>query len=385
MKSQKGVTLTSLLIYVVAMVIIIGIVGTITSFFYSNTADMNESATNLGEFNNFNYAFLTETKKEGNSVHAINEAGNRIIFSSGTVFTFQDGGIYQDKIKICTGVTNCQFSTRMQEEKQIVTALIEIGTKVPFVKTVEYVMNYSNMVTTSDLESDYSQVTTDEYVQNGLQLHYDAINNTGNGHSNTTTTWKDLSGNHRDGVVTDVTWSSNYAKFNGTSSWVNCGEMNYDNVTIEVIASYDYIFLDRETDLVSNFDNGGYGILSMDNNGIRTHRFSVMLENGFQRAISNEKIQTGKKYFLYGVYDGSLITLYENDNKYQITIANENIIFPWNNTPMTIGINADGNQGVLADFTAFLGNIYAVRIYNRALTEQEVMHNYEIDKERYGI
>lgn len=140
MKEQKGITLTSLLIYVVAMLIIIGVVGTITSFFYSNTADMNESATNLGEFNKFNLAFLAETKKEGNSVYSVNN--NRITFSSGTVFTFQGDGIYQNKVKICTSVTNCSFNVRVKEEKQIITVLIEIGTKVPFAKTIEYVMNY---------------------------------------------------------------------------------------------------------------------------------------------------------------------------------------------------------------------------------------------------
>ena len=31
------------------------------------------------------------------------------------------------------------------------------------------------------------------------------------------------------------------------------------------------------------------------------------------------------------------------------------------------------------------GYIYCVRIYNRALSEEEIKHNYEIDKERFGI
>ena len=36
MKSEKGVTLTSIMIYVVALTIVVGIVGRITTYFYKN-------------------------------------------------------------------------------------------------------------------------------------------------------------------------------------------------------------------------------------------------------------------------------------------------------------------------------------------------------------
>ena len=31
------------------------------------------------------------------------------------------------------------------------------------------------------------------------------------------------------------------------------------------------------------------------------------------------------------------------------------------------------------------GKIYSIRVYNRALTQDEINHNYEIDKKRFGI
>ena len=34
---------------------------------------------------------------------------------------------------------------------------------------------------------------------------------------------------------------------------------------------------------------------------------------------------------------------------------------------------------------AFSGTIYAIRMYNRVLTPDEIAHNYEIDKERFGL
>ena len=31
------------------------------------------------------------------------------------------------------------------------------------------------------------------------------------------------------------------------------------------------------------------------------------------------------------------------------------------------------------------GKIYSIRVYNRALTQDEINHNYEMDKKRFGI
>ena len=42
MKSQKGVTLISLTIYVIVMAIVVGILSVITTFFYHNTKDFRD-------------------------------------------------------------------------------------------------------------------------------------------------------------------------------------------------------------------------------------------------------------------------------------------------------------------------------------------------------
>ena len=66
-----------------------------------------------------------------------------------------------------------------------------------------------------------SKNKTISYVTDGLILYYDAVNNTGNGHSNTETTWKDLSGNGNDLVLSNFDntatsgWSENALNFDG--------------------------------------------------------------------------------------------------------------------------------------------------------------------------
>lgn len=84
-----------------------------------------------------------------------------------------------------------------------------------------------------------SQVhSTNSYISDGLILHYDAINNTGNGHSNTATVWKDLSGNGNYGTINGVTWKSDSLLFDGIDDWVSIDEINPENITVEVVMEY---------------------------------------------------------------------------------------------------------------------------------------------------
>ena len=61
---------------------------------------LEESASSLGAFNKFNTYFLDEIKLAGNEVKSITDT--EIVFSTGTRFSFIEGGIYKDKVKICS-------------------------------------------------------------------------------------------------------------------------------------------------------------------------------------------------------------------------------------------------------------------------------------------
>ena len=141
----------------------------------------------------------------------------------------------------------------MQEEKEILVTLFEMK---DFARTVEYVISNTGINLNANLEENYTNVASEQYIQDGLQLHFDAINNTGTGHSNTTETWRDLSNNHNDGLLTDVTWDGNSAIFNGTSSWANCGEQNNDCQTLIVTFSANAINTGaNNTCIIGNWDN----------------------------------------------------------------------------------------------------------------------------------
>ena len=54
MKSKRGVTLVSLIIYIMVMIIVIAIMSQIISRFYSNTQELNSDTESVLEFNKFN-------------------------------------------------------------------------------------------------------------------------------------------------------------------------------------------------------------------------------------------------------------------------------------------------------------------------------------------
>ena len=138
MKNNSGVTITSIIVYVIAMMIVIGIIASITSFFYSNVNNINENSDNISEITKFHMYFLEETTNENNSIVSI--SNNQITFATGNTFTFQDKAIYFNHVKICEQITNTQFATEEINEKTIINVLITIGENNEYTKTTKYVL-----------------------------------------------------------------------------------------------------------------------------------------------------------------------------------------------------------------------------------------------------
>lgn len=64
MKSQKGIALTSLIIYVIAMLIVISIISVISTFFYNNIEEVGENVDPSKEFTQFNTYFLQDINRD---------------------------------------------------------------------------------------------------------------------------------------------------------------------------------------------------------------------------------------------------------------------------------------------------------------------------------
>ena len=100
------------------------------------------------------------------------------------------------------------------------------------------------------------------------------------------------------------------------------------------------------------------------------------------------QITSNNKFFSSSSFDGTEISFFMNSLKtVKETQVQGKIMIPKNDTIMILGNNPDGDgyetQDPYCNWLA--GNIYSVRVYDRALTDEEVAHNFRIDKARFNI
>lgn len=63
LKSEKGITLISLIAYMILVAAALGILGSITNFMYGNTTRFKNNSKYSSEFDRFNSNFLRDTQK----------------------------------------------------------------------------------------------------------------------------------------------------------------------------------------------------------------------------------------------------------------------------------------------------------------------------------
>lgn len=218
------------------------------------------------------------------------------------------------------------------------------------------------------------------YIQDGLLVWYDGITNTGTTRSTTTTTWENLAGSSYDGTIANGTWGDNYLTFNGTSSWVKIAQLNYNVFTLESVVKQNNL-VSGEKILMCNYNAGGYGLHLQ--NGYP--RVQAHISGGWNDFTSANTLDTTSIHSLSGSFDGMYFELSEDgvmSRSESFGSSALTITAPSNSTVMAVGANPAGTN---AESGYLDGNMYSVRIYNRVLTNEEVLHNYQIDKERFGV
>ncbi len=163
MKSQKGITLTSLATYVVLIFAVLAILATVTANFQSNIREINQEGTDIAEINKFNSYFLQEVKKQENGIKEIEE--NSIEFLSKNKYQFDnnsetinlveldDNGNETKTIKIAEHIKECRFSKKIQNGKNIITVTIKAKNTDEII--TEYVLNTDGFTYKYDDEDSY--------------------------------------------------------------------------------------------------------------------------------------------------------------------------------------------------------------------------------------
>lgn len=145
-KNQKGVTLTELVVYITVMLAVLGVMTSISSFFYNNLGIVKESAKYSAQFDSFN-SYITVDIKNNKDVVVKNKT---LIFEDGTTYVYNeaDEGIYRGNQKIATNVKTFNVSKKRitinNVDKNILTVQIIIGnsSKTLFNRTIDYTLKY---------------------------------------------------------------------------------------------------------------------------------------------------------------------------------------------------------------------------------------------------
>lgn len=237
-----------------------------------------------------------------------------------------------------------------------------------------YEANYEDIETIykkqlAKLETDDTEVS--EYITDGLLLHYDGINNTGNGHDSTTTTWVDLSGNGNDATITGGTWENNSVKFTVAST--ENGIKTNNNFPLNFSQTMNVVFKYTEIDGIdpvlgsrTDYTDGFFLWNHTDNLRIDTKGESTRISVG-------SRLDANTDYNITVTFSGTDVKVYRNgvlDTTTTFTTASLDF-------PLTIFTAAEQSNS--------LGNVYSVKVYNRALTDAEVLQNYKMDKVNYGF
>lgn len=145
MKSNRGITLTSLVIYVIGLVIVIAVMGNFTGFFYKNL-----EYTTMNQNSNEQYSrFLSYITKDANS-------DNLIYVQSGVqnvdcvIFKFSDGTEHQYITK-----DEKMYYINSQSDKNEKILLCEKVTT-----SSENVFNYTDKTLNINLDIDNQNFTT---------------------------------------------------------------------------------------------------------------------------------------------------------------------------------------------------------------------------------
>lgn len=241
------------------------------------------------------------------------------------------------------------------------------------------------------------------YIKKGLALHYDGIVNTRSGNNPEAISWEDLSENKNDTIMYNMNSDNGYYEENGyvfkeNSSYMEISKEFPINTeegnTIEVVCN-PYIGSPYVSQIPIWFGtpeaiNGTSIMLVITHNDYNSPYIGRMNTSYFPP--QNNTIVRGKNVSIATTIP---IEAYGQQTTNQTTAPNIYIngdfLYKLNKISTTASAVQNKKCEIgrswqhLAENRSFYGKIFAIRVYNRQLTEEEIRSNYEIDKERFNI
>lgn len=218
------------------------------------------------------------------------------------------------------------------------------------------------------------------YVKDGLVLHYDFSGMTNADDSRGIAT--DLSGNGNHGTLQNFNYTSESGYDKNKLLFDGVDDYGQVETTLSTSCSYEVTF--------KHFENTAWGApISSLGKLNPSEGFAITPRDSGIAVSAGDGIGRYSHIYFYNgalpfdvithlivTYDGNVFSLYINGQYISAEVYNLQqsslLLFgKWSS-------NVSGNYN-------FSGELYSTRIYNRALTPEEIAHNYAIEKERFGI
>lgn len=143
MKSEQGVTLTSLVIYIAVATVLISTMAVMSSHFFANIQLVKNQSDYVVEYNKFNMFFIQDVKAN----KAASIIGTTIVFEDGTKYEYKDESIYRNDKKIAKNIRTASFEPATYTVNNVTKNLIKVNLntgveKKSYQKQIEYVLKY---------------------------------------------------------------------------------------------------------------------------------------------------------------------------------------------------------------------------------------------------
>jgi hypothetical protein len=211
-------------------------------------------------------------------------------------------------------------------------------------------------------------------VTDGLVLALDAGSK--KSYPDSGTTWYDLSGNGNNGTLTNGPTfgvdSGGVISFDGSNDRVECPNVNPTSLTLEFWFKWTNL---NDAWLISNqtgYGNNNNGYLFRIDSPSYSCYFRAGYDTGYAQCASS--ITLNEWYHFTSTVNTSATKMYRNG--ILVSTASGVTIDYTDVTGLTIGSDRAG-------VVRTAGDMSNIRIYNKALTAQEVLQNYNATKSRF--
>ncbi|MBP3920234.1 MAG: LamG domain-containing protein [Bacilli bacterium] len=226
------------------------------------------------------------------------------------------------------------------------------------------------------------------YVPNDLIVYLDAVNNTGNGHSNQTTEWRDLSGNnHNVTLYNNPIWHDNSLIFDGVTNYgliSSTANIEFKKGTtwevrvkmLSLTGAYDN-GINTSAEFFGNWEGAGGGFMLSTDNKFYSN---IYINDSYNTIEFDRAANLNNYYTLTMTYDNNIRKIYLNGVLLSTTEITPSTYIKPSTAPFALG----GNPYISGVNGYANVEFQSVRIYDRALTDEEVAKNYQADIFRFG-